>query len=78
MEGVESLDFKDRHCNCNRDTKIQGKCIYGEGGGYKKSIIIYEAKGNQRGMVYIGNTQQHFKDRMNQHFTDVTSLMNRN
>ena len=76
MAGVKSLDFEDRPCNCNRDTKIQGECIFN--GECRKSIIIYEAKCNQCGMVYIGNTQQTFKDRMNQHFADVTNLVNKN
>ena len=40
-------------------------------------MITYQATCNQCGMMYIGNTQRQFKDRMNQHFADVVNLVNR-
>ena len=63
MAGVELLDFIDRPCNSNHDTKINGECVYGD--KCRKRVIVYKATCNQCGMIYIGNTQQQFKDRMN-------------
>ena len=67
-KGINSLDFMTRDCNCN--TK---ECNYGN--HCRKKIVIYEAKCKVTNKVYVGNTQQNFKDRMGQHFGDVKRLV---
>ena len=56
------------NCNCNSAT-----CNYGN--HCRKKIVIYEAKCEITKKVYVGNTQQNFKDRMGQHFGDVKRLV---
>ena len=75
MEGVQSKDFMDRACNCNKSTKDEeGHCIYG--GQCRKSIVIYKATCKECDKVYIGNTQQKVKKRLDQHFGDTVRLAN--
>jgi hypothetical protein len=71
-EGVESLDFKVRDCNC-RGGRGPGKCQYG--GVCRMPIVIYKITCTLTNKIYIGNTQQHFKMRMKGHFQDVKKLM---
>jgi hypothetical protein len=71
-EGVESVEFKVRDCNC-RGGRGPGKCQYG---GYcRMPIVIYRITCKMTNKIYIGNTQQHFKMRMRGHFQDVKKLM---
>jgi hypothetical protein len=66
-EGVESLDFKVRDCNC-RGERGPGKCQYGN--YCRMPIAIYKVTCKMTDKIYIGNTQQHFKMRMRGHFHD--------
>ena len=75
MDGVESLDFKDRECNCSTLSKVNGECAYN--GNCRKSIIVYKATCKLCDMAYIGNTQQTYKKRMQGHFQDVKKLFNK-
>jgi GIY-YIG catalytic domain len=67
---VESLDFMQRECNC--------KLGKDKGCGYnnvcRDSIVVYKIQCKNSGKIYIGNTQQPFKKRMQQHFNDVNKL----
>ena len=73
-EGVESMDFKVRDCNC-RDPRGTGKCQYG--GICRVPIVVYKITCTLTKKVYIGNTQQNFKKRMAGHFQDVKRLMDK-
>ena len=73
---IESLDYMDLPCNCNVRTKVKGKCWFN--GECRKSIVVYKAKCKLCEMFYIGNTQQKLKTRVNQHLTDVCTLVNKN
>jgi len=69
--GVTSLDFETLPCNCrNRETK---------GCGYnntcRNSIVVYKVTCNNTGKIYIGNAQQKFKERMQQHLGEVKKLV---
>ena len=70
-EGVKSLDFKVRTCNC-RGRRGPG-CEYG--GFCRMPIVIYKITCKLTNKFYIGNTQQFFKMRMRGHFQDVKTLM---
>ena len=67
---VESKDFQPLECNCRL-----GK---GKGCGYnnvcRDSIVVYQVECKNTGKVHMGNAQQHFKNRMQQHFNDVKRL----
>lgn len=67
LEDVESLDFKTLECNCRG-----GSCNYNN--ICRAPIIVYEVKCKITDKVYIGNTQQHFKKRMQQHFGEMKNL----
>ena len=56
-------------------SKIDGKCIYDS--KCRSSILVYKAECKECKSFYIGNTQQHLKKRMNQHFNDVRSMVNK-
>ena len=71
IEGVESMDFKVRDCNC-RGGKT-GKCQYGD--VCRIPIVIYKVTCKTTNKIYIGNTQQYFKNRMRGHFQDVKNLL---
>ena len=76
MKGVQSKDFMERDCNCNKSTKNEkGLCIYN--GQCRKSVVVYKATCLSCSMVYIGNTQQKLKSRMDQHLGDVVKLVNK-
>jgi hypothetical protein len=73
-DNIVSLDFKNLPCNCQSSSKGEnGLCIYE--GACRKSIVVYKTTCLQTGKVYIGNTQQHLKKRMQQHFQDVRKLV---
>jgi hypothetical protein len=73
MDGIESRDFMDRPCNCNRASKIDGKCAYN--GECRKMCVVYKATCRVCDESYIGQTQQKLKDRMGQHLNDVKKLI---
>ena len=53
--------------------QVNGKCVYE--GKYQSSCIIYEVKCCMCDAIYIGNTQQTFKKRMDGHFSDLQRLL---
>jgi hypothetical protein len=68
MEGVSSKDFENSPCNCRNKSMCPyfGKC--------RRKIVVYKATCLQTQAVYIGNTQQPLKLRMQQHVGDVKRL----
>ena len=64
-----SLNFIPQSCNCNKATKVNEKCFCE--GRCRETIVIYEATCKTCKKSYIGNTQQHLKTRMGQHFQEV-------
>ena len=75
MEGIVSLDFVARKCNCK--SKNEGICSSGPSSDCRLSCVVYKATCRCCDKVYIGNTQQQVKERMGQHYTDVKSLVNK-
>ena len=73
MKGVESLDFMDRDCNCNRASMVDGNCIFG--GDCRKCIVVYKCT-CICGKFYIGSTQNSVKKRMHGHWAETRSLIN--
>jgi hypothetical protein len=71
-EGVESVNFKVRECNC-RGGRGAGKCQYE--GFCRITIVVYRVTCKMTNKTYIGNMQQHFKMRMRSNFQDVKKLM---
>jgi hypothetical protein len=71
-EGVESMDFQVRDCNC-RGGRGPRKCQYGD--FCRMPIVVYKVTCKMMNKFYIGNTQQHLKSRMRGHFQDVKKLM---
>jgi hypothetical protein len=71
-EGVESMDFQVRDCNC-RGGRGPRKCQYGD--VCRMPIVVYKVTCKMTNKFYIGNTQQHLKSRMRGHFQDVKRLM---
>ena len=62
----------DRECNCYLSSKVNRKCVYE--GKCRSECIIYEVKFSICDAIYIGNTQQTFKTRMDGHFSDLLYL----
>ena len=75
MKDVKSQDYMDRPCNCNKASKVDGKCIYGD--KCRKCIVVYKCEYSICGMFYIGNTQNHIKKRMNEHFAETRNQVNK-
>jgi hypothetical protein len=69
-EGIQSLDFIVRDCNC-KDQTGKGRCQYGN--MCRVPIVIYKITCKMTNKIYIENTQQNFKKRMTGHFQDVRS-----
>jgi len=69
--GLTSQDFEPLPCNCrtsgNRNCGYNNMC--------RNSTAVYKVKCNNTGKVHIGNTQQKFKNRMQQHFNEVQELV---
>jgi GIY-YIG catalytic domain len=65
-----SKDFETLQCNCRLGS--EKKCGYNN--ICRKSIVVYKVICKNTSKTYIGNTQQHFKKRMQQHFNDVKKL----
>ena len=62
----------DRECNCSLPFKGNRKCVYK--GKFRSECIIYEVKCSICDAIYIGNTQQNFKTRMDSLFYDLLCL----
>jgi hypothetical protein len=73
IENVESLDFNTRACNCRSPS---GTCQYGN--FCRVPIVVYKVKCKTTGKIYIGKTQQYFKNRMRGHFQDVKQIVEKN
>jgi len=69
--GLTSQDFEPLPCNCR--TSGDGTCGYNN--MCRNSIVVYKVKCNNTGNVCVGNTQQKFKTRMQQHFNEVQKLV---
>ena len=76
MKGIGSKDFDSLDCNCYNSTKVNGKCIYNN--CCRWSNVVYEVKCKCCDKIYIGNTQQKLKTRINQHLADTRKLINCN
>jgi hypothetical protein len=63
----------DQPCNCNRASKIDGKCAYN--GECRKMCVVYKATCKICDDSYIGQTQQKLKDQMGQHLNDMKELV---
>ena len=59
--GKVSKYLMDRECNCYFPSKVNGQCVY-EGKCWSE-YIIYEVKFFICDAIYIGNTQQTFKNK---------------
>ena len=68
-----SKDLMDRKCNCYLPSKVNGKYVY-EGKGPHR-CIIYEVKCSMCDDIYIGNTQQNYKKRMDGHLSDILRIL---
>ena len=69
IRDLASKDVLDRECNCNTNTKVNGRRI--NGGGCRRCYVIYKVTCKCYGDFYVGNTQNTVKKRMEQHFQDV-------
>jgi GIY-YIG catalytic domain len=67
---VISKDFEALECNCRLGP--EKKCGYNN--MCRRSIVVYKVECKNSSKAYIGNTQQHFKRRMQQHFNDTKRL----
>ena len=73
-KNVQSEDFAQLKCNCNKKSLVNGECAYG--GECRASIVVYKAECKECKMCYLGNTQQKIKLRINQHLGEVCKLVN--
>ena len=71
--GIFSKDLMYRECNCSLPSKVNGKCVYE--GKCRSRCIIYELQCCICDAIYIWNTQQTFKKRMDGHFSDLQRLL---
>ena len=71
--GIFSKDLMDRECNCSLPSKVNGKCVYE--GKCRSICIIYEVKYCMCDAIYIGNTNQTLKKRMDDNFSDLQRLL---
>ena len=71
--GIFSKYLMDRKCNCSLPSKVNRKCAYE--GKFRSRYIIYEVTCSTCDAIYIGNTQQTFKRRMDGHFSDLQLLL---
>ena len=69
---VESKDFEQLDCNCRLGR--EKKCGYNNLCRSSVVLVVYKIECKITNKVYIGNTQQHLKNRMQQHFADVRKL----
>jgi len=68
---LTSQNFEPLPCNCR--TSGDGTCGYNNMS--RNSTVVHKVKCNSTGKVHIGNTQQKFKTRMQQHFNEVQKLV---
>jgi len=66
---LTSQDFEPLPCNC----RTCGTCIGGHNNMCRNSMAVHKVKCNNTGTVCMGNTQQKFKARMQQHFNELES-----
>ena len=71
--GIFSKYLMDRECNSSIPSKFNRKCVYE--GKCRSKCIIYLVKCLMCGAIYLGNTQQTFKKRMDGHFSDLLRLL---
>jgi len=69
--GLTSQNFELLPCNCR--TSGNGNCGYNN--MWRNSIAVYKVKCNNTGKVHVGNTQQKFKKRMQEHLNEVQKLV---
>ena len=46
MKNIQSKDFSELKCNCNKTLKVNGECVYG--GECHRSIAVYKAEKNAK------------------------------
>ena len=71
--GIFSRDLMDRECTCSLPSKVNRKCAYK--GKCRSRCIIYEVTYSMCDAIYIGTTQQTYKNRMDGHFSDIKHLL---
>ena len=71
--GIFSKDLMDREYNCSLPSKVNGKCFYK--GKCRSKRIIYQVECSMCDAIYIGNTHQAFKKRMDGHFSNLLRLL---
>ena len=72
-KGVISDDFCDWKCNCPKDVKRNGECIW-PGARCRAKCVIYKYTCVVCQSEYVGSTQQFAKKRLGQHCGDVRRL----
>ena len=72
-QGIFSKDLMDRKYNCSLPSKLNGKCAYE--GKCQSICIIYELTCSMCDAIYIGNTQQTFKKKMDGHLSDKNQTL---
>ena len=71
--GFFTMELMDTECNCSLPSKVNRKCVYEH--KFRSTCIIYEVKCSMWDAIYIGNTQQTFKKRMDVHFSGLQRLL---
>ena len=72
-KGIVSKDFLNREYNCSSTTKLKVTCAYkGECGVCR---LVYKVEYRLCISVYVGNTKNTPKKRMQQHFQDVAQKL---
>eukprot|EP00957_Ditylum_brightwellii_P172663 13143449-Ditylum_brightwellii.AAC.1 len=74
--GIESLDFRNRPCNCNARMKQNGQCIFD--GKCRAQCILYKAACTDCDLTYIGVMQCMFKRQIVEHIFRARGLANEN
>ena len=72
-QGIISKYFMDGKCNCSLPSKVNRKCTYK--GKYQSRCNIYEVTCFMCDAIYIINTRQTFKKRMDGHLSDLQCLL---
>ena len=74
MDGIADTEVEDLDCNCNKTSKTRDrKCIYDE--KCRLQTVVYEAYFPKYNKSYIGKTQRHVKQRMQEHITDAWQVV---
>ena len=69
-KGIRSKYFLNHECNCNCTTNMKVTCSCG--GECRTYCVVYKVACRQCISFYVGKTQNTLKNRMEQHFQDVT------